>query len=75
MSEYHFSRQLDRDRTLCVAPLSDRRIEASGQDIHDPSGYFLFETRGPIDDAEVEIIAQVVSEAAAVRLKEMLRLS
>ena len=46
MSELYFSRRLDDARTLYVAPLSDRRIEASGQDVPDPSGYFLFKLVG-----------------------------
>ena len=75
MSEFYFSRSLGDARTLCVAPLSDRRIESSGQDVPDTSGYFLFETRGFDNDTEVEIIAQAMSEEAAFRLREMLGLS
>jgi len=75
MSEFYFSRQLDETRTLCVAPLSDRRIEASGQDVPNPSGYFLFETRGTDESAEVQIIAQVVSQEAALRLRDLLKMA
>lgn len=74
MSEYYFSVRLDETRTLCLAPLTDRRIEASGQEIADPSGYYLFETCGDYDAPEVEIIAQVVSEEAALRLRDMLQM-
>lgn len=71
MSEYYFSVNLDNRRTLCVAPLTDRRIAMSGQDVADSSGYFLFEKRGTGDVAEIEVLAQAMSEDAAFRLKDM----
>jgi hypothetical protein len=43
----------------------------SGQEVADPSGYFLFEKRGKGDNAGIEIIAHVVSDEAALRLREM----
>lgn len=71
MDEYYFSLCLDADRTLCLAPLTSRRIEMSGQEVADTSGHFLFEKRGGGDDAGVEIIAQIVSDEAVLRLREM----
>jgi pyruvate/2-oxoglutarate/acetoin dehydrogenase E1 component len=71
MAEFYFSVNLDNDRTLCVAPLSDRRIALSGQDIRNRGGYFLFEQRGSEEFGRVEIIAHIVSEEAAFRLREM----
>lgn len=68
---YHFSKNLDNDRTLCVAPLTDRLIERSGQELEDVSGYFLFSRRGSDEFAGVEIIARVVSEEAAFALRQM----
>ena len=74
MSEYYFSVRLDETKTLCLAPLTSRNIEASGQEISDPAGYYLYQTSGDHDDPEVEIIAQIVSEEAALQLREMLRM-
>jgi hypothetical protein len=74
MSEYYFSTQIDSQTTLCIAPLTDRRIELSGQDLDDVSGYFLYQTRGGAEPTEVEILARIESEEAALRLKQMLGL-
>lgn len=75
MAEFYFSVNLDNDRTLCVAPLTDRKIAMSGQDISDPSGYFLFEQRGSDVFASVEIIAHIASEEAALRMRDILQMS
>lgn len=72
MSDYYFSAPLGNSRTLHIAPLTERRIEASGQEITDPSGYFLFETGAERNSNTVEIIAQVLSEDAAFRLRDVL---
>ena len=74
MSEYYFSAQIDSDTTLCIAPLTDRRLELSGEKIEDMSGYFLYQTKGNGEPGEVEIIARLTCEDAAIRLKEMLSL-
>lgn len=74
MSDYYFSAQLDNDTTLCLAPLTDRRIEQSGEDVADVSGYFLYSLRGSDGPQDVEILAHVRSEEAAWRLKAMLKL-
>lgn len=74
MPEYYFSAQIDSETTLCIAPLTTKRIELSGQHIDDSSGYFLYQTRGRGEPAEVEIIARLESEDAALRLKDMLAL-
>ena len=74
MSEYYFSVNLDRNRSLCVAPLTDRRLAASGQDIPDNRGYFLYEQNGEGEDARVEILAHAVSTEAALKLREMFRM-
>lgn len=72
MSEYYFSAPRGNSRTLHIAPLTDRKIEASGQEIADPSGYFLFETVTDGNSDTVEIIAQVLSEDAAFKLRDVL---
>jgi hypothetical protein len=74
MAEYYFSAKVDTDTTLCIAPITNKRVELSGQEIVDRSGYFLFQTRGNGDPGEVEIIARLESEDAVFRLKDMLSL-
>lgn len=74
MSEYYFSAQVDSDTTLCIAPLTNKRIELSGQPIEDASGYFLYQTRGGGEPSEVQILARLESEEAALQLKDMLAL-
>jgi hypothetical protein len=74
MAEYYFSTKVDSDTTLCIAPLTEKRIALSGQDIADTSGYFLYQTRGEGEPGEVEILARLESEEAALRLKDMLAL-
>jgi len=72
MAEFYFTATLSNERTLFLAPLTDRLIAESGQDVPDASGYFLFERRRGGRRPNVEIIAQVVSEEAALRLRDML---
>ena len=74
MPEYYFSVSLGRNRALHLAPLTDRRLAMSGQEIPDVSGYFLFESRGCGDNTEIEILAQAVSEEAALKLRAMLNM-
>jgi len=74
MSEYYFAVKLDSETTLCIAPLTSKRIELSGQRIDDPSGYFLYQTQGGGEPNDVEILARMESEEAALRLKDMLGL-
>lgn len=74
MADYYFSAQIDRETTLCIAPLTSKRIELSGQQIPDASGYFLYQTRGGGEPGEVEILARLENEEAALRLKDMLSL-
>lgn len=73
MQNFYFSASLDNDRTLCLAPLCDRYLAASGECITDSSGYFLYERRASDPDS-VKIIAQVRTDDAALRLREMLSL-
>jgi hypothetical protein len=74
MSDYYFSAKVDDDTTICIAPITDRRIELSGEKVDDKSGYFLFETKGGAEPSEVQILARLTSEEAALRLKRMLAL-
>jgi hypothetical protein len=74
MADYYFSAQIDRETTLCIAPITSKRIELSGQKVPDTSGYFLYQTRGGGEPGEVEILARLESEEAALRLADMLSL-
>ncbi len=71
MAEFYFSVNLDNDRTLCLAPLTERRIAMSGVELVDKSGYFLYEQRRSDAVGGVEIIAHVLSEDAVFRLRDM----
>jgi hypothetical protein len=75
VDEIYLGVQLDEDRVLCVAPLTNRNIELSGQDIEDKSGYFLFEKRGRDETQDVEILAHLISEEAALRMARMLNMA
>jgi hypothetical protein len=67
MDDYYFSVNIGENRELCLAPLTARQIEISGQEITDTSGHFLFERSN--SSSKIEIIAQVLSPDAVLRLK------
>jgi hypothetical protein len=71
---YYFSVSFGNDRTLCIAPLTTRRVEQSGQKIKDLSGYYLYETNRCEEPPTVRIIAKLVSEEEAFCLSEMLQM-
>jgi hypothetical protein len=75
MTDYYFSKEIDRETSLCIAPLTDKRVELSGEAIDDPSGYFLYEIKGRGEPYDVTIIAKLASEEAAFQLKEILQLT
>lgn len=75
MNGYYLSKRLDNERLLCVAPLSNRNIALSGQEVDDPSGYFLFEKHGSDDNYGVTILAHLVSEEAALQMGMMLEMA
>jgi hypothetical protein len=74
MADFYFSAKVGDDTTLCIAPLTDRRIELSGEELEDASGYFLYTTIGGSEPCEVQIIARIASEEAAFTLRRMLSL-
>jgi hypothetical protein len=74
MAHLYFTTNIDNETTLCIAPLTSRRIAMSGQEIPDASGYFLYETRKSEQPNEVRIIAQLVSEEAAFELSRILNM-
>jgi hypothetical protein len=71
---YYFSVCLDNKKVLCIGPLSNRRLESSGQEVKDVSGYFLFETDDTEEPASTKLLARLLSEEAAIALSEMLRM-
>lgn len=74
MDEFYLSVQVDEDRTLCVAPLTNKNIALSGQTVEDPSGYFLFEKHGTDETLDVTILAHLVSEEAALWMGRLLKM-
>lgn len=75
MGEYFFSVKLSNDRSLYVAPLTDRALLYSGEEFQDTSGYFLFERNDDCDDADINIIAQIHSDESALRLCQYFNMS
>lgn len=74
MAEHYFSTNIDNEITLCIAPLTNRRLAMSGQEIADTGGYFLYETNKSEQPNEVRIIAQILSEEAAFQLSRILNM-
>ncbi|MEL7480090.1 MAG: hypothetical protein AAGJ29_00875 [Pseudomonadota bacterium] len=72
---FYFSRLIDAERVLCLAPITQRQLDVSDSEIFDCSGYFLFEQTGVTDCREVKILAQVHSDEAALAIKEMMQLA
>ena len=74
VSEYYFSVSMDRNKSLCLAPLTERRPAASGQEIQAKNGYFLYEQDGEDENARIEILAHAVSAEAALKLRKLFRM-
>jgi hypothetical protein len=75
MNHYYFSRPLDNDRTLFIAPLADLDIEASGETLPDASGYFIYQRSYGENDSPLTVLARLHSEEAALELSKVLGLS
>lgn len=74
MAEFYLSVQTPDNRLLCIAPLTDRTVAASGQQIADQSGYFLYEKSAAGLADEVHIIAHLLSTDAALRVATLLNM-
>lgn len=74
MAEYYFSGKLDANTTLCIAPMTQRRAEMALDEIEDTSGYFLYQMRRAGEQKEIEVLARITSEGAALRLRQLLSL-
>ena len=70
MDYFYFSTE-NSGRSLYLAPLTQRQLAMSGDEISDTSGYFLFERHGTGEKAVIDVIAHVLTDEAAVRLKDM----
>ena len=75
MDQFYYTVTIDSNRTLCLSPLTDRLISLSGQEIGDTSGYFLYERCARGDIVDVEVIAHVLSDEAALRLRQVFKMT
>lgn len=75
MNNFYFSRALDNDRTLFIAPLADFDIEASGESLSDASGYFVYQRSYNDNQPPITLLARLHSEEAALEMSQMLGLS
>jgi hypothetical protein len=71
MMNLYFSTQRDDGTKIYLCPLSSRRQACCAEPIEDASGYFLFEERvhGPF--VEIEILARVDTDEAAIKLSRI----
>ena len=74
MERFYYSVDIDCNRTLCLSELTDRLIFLSGQDIKERDGYFLYERRRRGNIVDIEVIAHVLSDEAALRLGQALNM-
>jgi hypothetical protein len=74
MDEYYFTARIDESRTLCLAPLTNRRIEHADIQPEDTSGLFLYEQTGTGENAAIKILAHVASEESAFQLRDMFKM-
>ena len=74
MDALYLSTESHDDTRLYIAPLTRQLISATGEDASDVGGYYLFERQGD-DPHDVQILARVASEEAALRLARLLNLS
>ncbi|MCJ2098628.1 hypothetical protein [Methylobacterium sp. E-046] len=73
MDALYLSTDSRDDTRLCIAPLTRQLILSTGEDAADAAGYFLFERQGD-DPHDVQILARVTSEEAALKLGRLLNL-
>jgi len=73
MAEYYYRASRGDGTSLYIAPLTDRAIEAAGQDLPTSGGHFLFERRDD-DPTAVRVIAHLVSEEAVFEMRQLLGL-
>ncbi|MDX7953512.1 hypothetical protein P7D22_20310 [Lichenihabitans sp. Uapishka_5] len=74
MDALYLSAETGEDASLCIAPLSKRKVLACGHNPQTSAGYFLYEQKHGDPDG-VEILARIESEEAAIRIAGLLRLT
>lgn len=75
MGNYYFSRALENDRAIFIAPLSDIDVQASGEALEDASGYFLYQRCYRTTESQITVLARLQSEEAALEMCHLLNLS
>ncbi|WP_028466327.1 hypothetical protein [Nisaea denitrificans] len=75
MGDFYFSAKLNHNQTLNISPLTNRKIALSDTELSDVSGYFLYEQKSHEGTETIEIIAQLFSDDAVLRLKDALKMS
>lgn len=71
MNAQSLTTQSHDDTRFCIAPLTRQLMSATGEDASHAAGHFLFERQGNGPD-DVQILARVASEEAALRLAHLL---
>jgi hypothetical protein len=75
MADYVFRKTLSNHRQLCISPLPDQDIErALPLTKTNRLSYYLYEMDESSCEDEVVILARLVSEDAALRLRDALRM-
>lgn len=73
MADYYYTASRGDGTTLYIAPLTDRVIDAAGQELPAQGGHFLFE-RSDADPSEVRVIAHLMSDEAVFEMRTLLNL-
>ncbi len=74
MDEYYFTVPVDESKTLCLAPLTSRRIKNADIEPVDTGGHFLYEQEGTGENASIRILAHVASEESLFQLRDMFKM-
>jgi hypothetical protein len=75
VTDYYLSAQVDQETTLCISPMTARRLALSCDEVEDESGHFLYVIRGGDEPREVEILARLTSDEAVFKLGALLGLA
>jgi len=75
MQGFYFSASKPDGYTLCLSPITNRILDESSQEVEDQSGYFLYEMLNDAGRRVVNILAQVHTDDAALRMRDMLGLT
>ena len=75
MQGFYFSASNARGETLYLSPITNRIIEQSKDEIEDTSGYFLYQVIDSKPHNLVNILAQIHSDDAALKMRDVLGLA